>query len=269
MKIVDYSPNILMSDADVFLLYTDKYSCMNDRLLSMSELDVAITNIKRVNKKCLLVVNRFLFENEIDDCLLFLNNYADRVDGYYIFDFGILKSLRDVNNQLLIIINTNTTMTNHADIQILLDYGADYVVLARELTLDELLIIGNKLPNRVVVPIFGHQIISSSRRLLLDSYCQELNLNLEAYKVYSMVEESRKDPFLLFQDQYTTNVFDGRVLNGLDKIPLFINNGICHFLYDGFNLSDDILIKALNGEEIIDIDTTSSLWFIKTSERKE
>lgn len=268
MKLVDYRDNLLNSQADVFLLYIEKYSCMNDHLIKIAELDQAINKIHSLNKKCYLVVNRFLFEDEIDDCIKFLDSYRNLVDGYYIFDFGILKALRSLENNLDIIINTNTTMTNHLDIQVLLDCGVNYVVLARELTLEELLTIGNKLSNQVIVPIFGHQIIASSRRLLLNSYNQELNLNLKSNYVYSMVEESRKDPFLLFQDQFSTNVFDGKVLNGLNYINLFRENNIQHFLFDAFNLSDDLLFKALN-EELLDIDDTDGLWFKKTSERKE
>lgn len=268
MKLVDYRQGLLNSQADCFLLYIDKYSCMNNNLIQLSELDDIIDKIHYINKKCYLVVNRFLFEDEIADCIQFLDSYRNVVDGYYIFDFGILKALRDLNNNLDIIINTNTTMTNHLDIQVLLDCGANYVVLARELTLEELLIIGNKLNNHIIIPIFGHQIISSSRRLLLDSYNQELSLNLKSNYVYSMIEESRHDPFLLFQDQFSTNVFDGKILNGLPYINLFRENNIQHFLFDGFNLSDNLLWKALN-EETLDIDATNGLWFKKTSERKE
>lgn len=268
MKLVDYSDNLLNSQADCFLLYIEKYSCMNDRLIKIAELNQVINKIHNVDKKCYLVVNRFLFEDEIVDCIQFLDFYRNLVDGYYIFDFGILKALRSLGNDLDIIINTNTTMTNHLDIKVLLDCGANYVVLARELTLEELLTIGNKLNAQVIVPIFGHQIISSSRRLLLDSYNQELNLNLKSNYVYSMIEESRHDPFLLFQDQFSTNVFDGKVLNGIEYINLFRENNIQNFLFDGFNLSDNLLLKALN-EEYLEIDDTNGLWFKKTSERKE
>lgn len=231
-------------------------------------------------------INRFIFEPEMQKTVEQMMKLINAgVDGFIVNDFGLLLKLRELKFEKEIILSTDTTITNKLEVDFLIEEGFDKVMSARELTLEELIEIGSP---RVVVPIFGHQIISTSRRQLLSAYGDLLNQDFESNHVYQLKESTRQDHFLLIQDETGTHIFDQKVFVGFEGLSTLLDTGIDSFFIDHFNLSTSLLIlvakllvaikdKSITPSQALhqlmdaypNLETTSALWYLKTTDKKE
>lgn len=255
MFLVPYHQELLDSPADIFLLSYKPFSAHQPEALEKEAFYAAVQKIKDKGKKAFLWVSRFIFEPELEECLNFLRECTSLVDGFLINDFGLMYALRQEAYQGEIYLHTDTTITSSEDVKVFLEHGFDKVVLARELTLEEYTLISRKLPGKIIASIFGHQIISSSRRLLLSAYLEELQLELDTHKIYKMQEEKRNDFFYVMEDESGFHVYDGRYLNALAEIPTLLASSCEHFIFESFALPLNHLNTALNLAKTIEAKT--------------
>ncbi len=284
--LVPYTNDITLidSDYDIFLIIQKG---LNSHYQQETEnVKETIELMHQKGKLAFGWINRFIFEPEMDKTVQHINQLIDDgVDGFIVNDFGLLLKLRELNFDKEIILSTDTTITNQLEVNFLIEQGFDKVMSARELTLEELIEIGSP---QLVVPIFGHQIISTSRRQLLSAYGDLLNQQYESNRVYQLKESTRQDHFLLIQDETGTHIFDQKVFVGFEGLNKLLETKIDSYFVDHFNLSTDLLIfvgkllveiknqtitpsQALDllMETYPDLETTSALWYLKTTEKKE
>lgn len=284
--LVPYTNDITLidSDYDIFLIIQKG---LNSHYQQETEnVKETIELMHQKGKLAFGWINRFIFEPEMDKTVQHINQLIDDgVDGFIVNDFGLLLKLRELNFDKEIILSTDTTITNQLEVNFLIEQGFDKVMSARELTLEELIEIGSP---QLVVPIFGHQIISTSRRQLLSAYGDLLNQQYESNFVYQLKESTRQDHFLLIQDETGTHIFDQKVFVGFEGLNKLLETKIDSYFVDHFNLSTDLLIfvgkllveiknqtitpsQALDllMETYPDLETTSALWYLKTTEKKE
>lgn len=245
MFLVPYYDALLESEADIFLLSYKNFSAHQPEALDKATLLHAIEKIKSKNKKAFIWISRFIFEPELEACIAFLNEMRVLVDGFLLNDFGLMYALREQKYTGEIYLNTDTTITSSEDAKVFLEHGFDKIVLARELTLEEYSQISNKLPGKIIASIFGHQIISSSRRPLLSAYIEEMRLKMNPHQIYKMQEEKREDFFYVFEDESGFHVYDGKYLNALEEIPTLLNAACQHFLFETFALPLEYVKVAL------------------------
>lgn len=284
--LVQYTNDITLidSDYDIFLIIQKG---LNSHYQQETEnVKETIELMHQKGKLAFGWINRFIFEPEMDKTVQHINQLIDDgVDGFIVNDFGLLLKLRELNFDKEIILSTDTTITNQLEVNFLIEQGFDKVMSARELTLEELIEIGSP---QLVVPIFGHQIISTSRRQLLSAYGDLLNQQYESNRVYQLKESTRQDHFLLIQDETGTHIFDQKVFVGFEGLNKLLETKIDSYFVDHFNLSTYLLIfvgkllveiknqtitpsQALDllMETYPDLEITSALWYLKTTEKKE
>lgn len=199
--------------------------------------------------KIFAYINCFIFEPQLHDCCQVLQILSREADGFLLSDFGLMYYLRhELFYQGEIYLITDTSITNSRDIGILLREGFDKVVMARELSLEEYTCIAAKYPDRVILNVAGHQIISTSRRKLLSAYAAEVNKTkvLKSGIVYKMQEEKRQDIFYLFEDDSGCHVFDGKFLNTCKYLPYLLNSGLSSFMLESFALNNDVYEALIN-----------------------
>lgn len=73
---------------------------------------------------------------ELADYLLFLNNVG--IDGIIVQDLGVIRLARQIVPDLPLHASTQMTVTNSAGVELAAQAGMERVVLARELSLDEI-----------------------------------------------------------------------------------------------------------------------------------
>ena len=88
--------------------------------------------------------------------------------------------LKELGYQGEIILETDTTLTSVNDINVYLANGISSVILARELSLDEMVEIGKQVIAPVSINFFGHQLMSTSRSQIVTSLWGGKSLSIYA-----------------------------------------------------------------------------------------
>ncbi|WP_276747548.1 peptidase U32 family protein, partial [Ruminococcus champanellensis] len=134
---------------------------------------------------------------------------ACQVDALIVADLGLLALVRQYAPDMPIHMSTQTGIVNYAAANQLYQMGASRVVLARELSLDEIAEIRAKTPKELEIEAFVHgaMCMSFSGRCLLSSYLTNRDANRGACSQpcrwsYHLMEEKRPGQFFpVFEDE--------------------------------------------------------------------
>ncbi len=156
--------------ADAVYFGGETFGARHDAGLTLEELKWAI-DYTHINKaKAYVTVNTLIKDSEfkrVSEYLQFLCNAG--ADAVIVQDMGILKLLKDQLSQLPIHASTQMTIHNPEGVQFLEDMGVKRVVLARELSLDEIRKIKSRTNTEIEVFIHGALCISYSGQCLFSS----------------------------------------------------------------------------------------------------
>ncbi len=117
------------------------------------ELKEAVRYAHLYDVKIYVTVNTIIYEDEINSCIEYLSFlYSIDVDAVIVQDIGLIKLVRSVLPNLIIHASTQAHTHNLEQIKLLEDLGVKRVVLARELSIDEI----NSLDTNMEIEIFIH-----------------------------------------------------------------------------------------------------------------
>lgn len=174
----------------------------------------------------------------IEDYLKFLDEIG--VDALIISDpgiFSIAKELTDIDLH----VSTQASVTNSATVNFWYNMGANRVILARELSLEEIIEIRNNTPKDLEIEVFVHgaMCISYSGRCLLSNYMTGRDANrgdcAQACRwKYSIQEENRPGEYYpIEEDGSGTYIMNSKDLCLIDELDKLIEAGIDSFKIEG------------------------------------
>ncbi len=163
------------------------------------------------------------------------------VDAIIISDMGVLSLVKKYAPDMEIHISTQTGLVNYAACQAMYDMGAKRVVLARELSLDEIAQIRAKTPSDLEIECFVHgaMCVSFSGRCLLSNYFigRDSNRGECAQPCrwkYALMEEKRPGFYLpIGEDDSGTYIMNARDMCMIEHIPEMVKAGISSFKIEG------------------------------------
>ncbi|MFO3718224.1 U32 family peptidase [Anaerococcus sp. ENR1011] len=174
----------------------------------------------------------------IEDYLKYLDEIG--VDALIISDpgiFSIAKELTDIDLH----VSTQASVTNSATVNFWYNMGAKRVILARELSLEEIIEIRNNTPKDLEIEVFVHgaMCISYSGRCLLSNYMTGRDANrgdcAQACRwKYSIQEENRPGEYYpIEEDGSGTYIMNSKDLCLIDELDKLIEAGIDSFKIEG------------------------------------
>lgn len=148
------------------------------RNFGIDELQYAIPYAHDQNVKVYVTVNTLIADRElsdIDEYLTHLNRLE--ADAVILQDLGVLKLCRDLHSNLRVHASTQSTVFNSTSAKFWENHGVNRVILARELSLDEIQKIKNE--NNIELEVFVHGALcySFSGQCLLSSFIGERSAN--------------------------------------------------------------------------------------------
>lgn len=168
-----------------------------------------------------------------------LNDY--QVDALIVADVGVLALAKQYAPHVQRHISTQASVVNYQSANTWHDLGADRVILARELTLNEIAEIRAKTPRSLQLETFVHgaMCVSYSGRCLLSNYMTGRDSNRGAcaqpcrYE-YALMEEKRPgEYFPVYEDEKGTYIMNSRDLCMIDYIPELMAAGVDSFKIEG------------------------------------
>lgn len=162
-------------------------------------------------------------------------------DGLIIADLGLFSLARQYAPKIPIHVSTQANNVNYRTAAAWHELGAKRVVLARELSFDEIREIREKTPPDLELEAFVHgaMCISYSGRCLLSSYMAERDANHGecAHPCrwnYSLVEQKRPGEYMdIVENERGSFIFNSRDLCMIEYIPELIKSGITSLKLEG------------------------------------
>lgn len=197
--------------------------------------------IHKFGKKGYVTLNVYARFNDFDNLKEYVQTLVDaKVDAVLISDLGIFSFVRENFPELPVHISTQANTTNARAAKMWGKLGAERIVLARELTLDEIKKIIEENPElEFETFVHGAMCISYSGRCLLSNYLTNRDSNhgecVQACRwKYSVIEENRPDERLdLTEDERGTYIFNSRDLKLIEKLDEIYDAGVDSFKIEG------------------------------------
>lgn len=223
---------------------------------SREELKEAVAYVHERGKKIYVTVNIYAkntdFE-EIGDYLRYLE--AIQADAVLVSDPGIFALAEKVAPKLTLHLSTQANTTNQYAAEFWQNRGAARVVLARELSLDEIGQIHEHCPGlELEAFVHGAMCISYSGRCLLSNYLDGRQSNRGAcvqacrwgYELKPVSPTEKEALLPIEQDERGTYILNSKDLNLIYHLKEMQEAGVCSFKIEGRMKSEYYLATVIN-----------------------
>jgi putative protease len=197
------------------------------------EIDEAIAYVHSRGKHAYLTVNAIPHNTDIAEVERIVRRYAiSEPDAFVVADPGVLDIVKEVAPHIPVHLSTQANAVNWRAVRFWHRMGVDRVILAREMTRDEILQTRQETDVELEVFVHGAMCISYSGRCLLSTYLADRDANRGRCAQpcrwrYALVEESCPGEYLpVFEDARGTYILNSRDLCLLEYMPELIDSGI-------------------------------------------
>ena len=210
--------------------------------LSVPQIEEAMDWMHERNAKGYMTVNIYPHNGDI----LPLRDYISKirhipVDAFLVSDPGVMRLLRDQMPDAEIHLSTQANTTNYLTASFWASQGVKRIVAAREVSLDELSVMRENLPDDIELGAFGHgaMCISYSGRCLLSNFMAGRDANRGACThpcrwKYALVEEQRPGEYYpIEEDGRGSYIMNSRDLCMIDRIPDLAGAGVYSLKIEG------------------------------------
>ena len=207
-----------------------------------------------IGKKVYVTVNILARDTDLEkaeEYFKFLEQTG--VDGAIVSDTGLIHLALSVAPNLSVNVSTQANLLNSHAVKFWKDLGIKRVILARELSLKEITIISQKVPDiEIETFIHGAMCIAYSGRCLLSDYRTGRSSNRGACVQacrwnYEIREKDSETGFMEMQeDERGTYIMNSKDLNLLDYIAELDKAGVCSFKIEGRMKSEYYLATVVN-----------------------
>lgn len=201
----------------------------------------AVNYTHNKNKKIYITVNVFAHDYHLDNLkkhlLIFKKNLPD---AFIVSDVGVIEIIKKVSPKANIHLSTQANTTNWQSAKFWHKQGVNRIVLARELNIDEIRKIHQKVPKlELEYFVHGAMCMAYSGRCFLSSWQTGRSSNLgdcaqNCRWKYQLVEEKRSDEYMpVEQDDHGTYLLNSKDLCLIEYLDELKNAGITSFKIEG------------------------------------
>lgn len=208
---------------------------------SDEEMKKAVEIAHEKGKKVYVTLNIIARDGDFEglgDYAKFLKSIG--VDAVIVADIGVFVYLREVVPDLDIHVSTQANIINSKSANLMAKLGAKRLVLARELTLEQIKEIRKNLPKEVELEVFVHgaMCMAYSGRCLLSNYLTGRDSNhgecVQACRWKYMVREiSREDELEVQEDEKGSYIFNSKDLNMIEHLQELKDAGVDSLKIEG------------------------------------
>jgi len=209
--------------------------------LSNKELEYAVNFVHDKGKKIYITVNIFAHNAQIElmpEYLKFLSTI--KPDALIISDPGVFEMARQFAPNIPIHISTQANVTSWSSAKFWAKMGALRIILARELSLNEIKKMHEKVPEvELEMFVHGAMCMSYSGRCLLSAFLNGRNANLGncsqpcRWKYHIMEEKREGEYFQITEDNYGTYILNSKDLSLIKRLKEIKDAGISSVKIEG------------------------------------
>ena len=195
----------------------------------------AVEYAHSLGKKVYITLNILAHEEDFEGMAEYIKYlHKIKVDALIVSDLGIISLIKQITPDFEIHVSTQANILNSYAINFMAKCGVKRIVLARELSLEEIKEIRSKIPKNIELEAFVHgaMCISYSGRCLLSNYLAGRDSNRGACVQacrweYSITEKSRQgEQYEIQEDNRGTYILNSKDLCMIEHIGDMIDAGI-------------------------------------------
>ncbi len=233
---VDYGADAVYIGGEVFGLRT---STKNFTFDAMKE---GVYYAHSKGAKVYLALNVIAHNDDINSLESYLDEIAGvEIDAFIISDPGILMTVKERFPSAELHLSTQANSTNYRSANFWYSQGVSRVILARELSINEIKELNEKTSEELETEAFIHgaMCMSYSGRCLLSNYMTGRDSNRGACAQpcrwkYKIVEEKRPDDmYEVEEDEGGTYIFNSKDLCGISLLKEMIESGVSSLKIEG------------------------------------
>ncbi len=205
------------------------------------ELSQSVQYAHSLGKKAYITLNILAHNQDFEGMekyILYLEKIG--VDAVIVSDVGIIQLVRTIAPNLDVHVSTQANITNKYSAQFFVNMGVKRLILARELSFEEIKEIRESVPNDIEIETFVHgaMCISYSGRCLLSNYMTGRDSNrgacVQACRwCYTIKEQSRNEEYEIQEDARGTYILNSKDLCMIEYIYRLMEIGVTSFKIEG------------------------------------
>ncbi len=233
---IDYGADAVYFGGEVFSLRAGAGNFSKEEMLE------GIKYVHDHGKKCHLTLNIFPHNYDIDALEKYLHEIKDfGIDAFIVSDPGTIMMVKEIIPNAEIHLSTQANLTNYKTAEFWAKQGVKRVVMARELSLDEMITMREKIPAELDTEAFiqGAMCISYSGRCLLSNFMIQRDANKGECAhpcrwKYKIIEEQRPgEEYPIEEDERGTYIMNSKDLCMIEHIPDLVKAGISSAKIEG------------------------------------
>lgn len=239
----------LSAFADGFLLGDERYAVRLTHSFDNNEMIDAIQKIHQLNKMCFILMNQMMTDLELDAAKKYIEMLPnDLIHGFIIADLGLIDVFKSLGLVHKVIYNPETLLTNYFDFNFLSNESINGAFVSKEITLEDIRIIGQNKAYSLFMYGHGHLSMFYSKRQILTAYTDYLAKD-PIYHQDPLLElqEAKRDNenFPILEDFGGTHVFRGHVFQSLNDLSE-LDKVVDFLIVDTIFQDDDYAVKVLS-----------------------
>jgi len=213
----------------------------------------AIELVHKKGKKIYLTVNIFAHNSHLGELKRHLKIYKEKMpDAFIVSDIGVMETIRGVYPKVPIHVSTQANTTNFAAVKFWKKYGVSRIILARELSLEEIREIHKEVPGmELEYFVHGAMCMAYSGRCFLSAWQTGRSSNLgdcaqNCRWSYALMESERPGEYIpVEQDGHGTYLLNSKDLCLVEHLDELKEAGVTSFKIEGRAKSVSYLAQAV------------------------
>ena len=242
--------------ADAVYLAGDKLGLRTaSKNFSLDDIKEATKIAHDLDKKVYLTLNVISHNKDLEGVDEYIQSLDEAgVDAFIVSDPGIFQKVKTLAPSKEIHISTQANITNTATVEFWKSLGADRVILARELSLEEIKEIKDEVRDSIMIEAFVHgaMCMSYSGRCLLSNFMTGRSANMGdcahpcRYKYYLMEETRPGEYYPITEDEKGSYIMNSKDLCMINYIPELVEAGVDSFKIEGRVKSEYYVATVIN-----------------------
>ncbi len=220
----------------------------------LDELKWAVEYAHSNNVKVYVTVNIIPHESDLKDLpeyILYLEKIG--VDAVICADLGVINIVRRIAPNLHVHVSTQANITNSESAMVYVNMGVKRLILAREMTLEEIKELRAKIPAEIELEAFAHgaMCISYSGRCLLSNFFTGRDANRGACVQacrwnYEIREINKEQYYPIEEDTHGTYILNSKDMCMIDHLDQMRDAGISSIKIEGRMKTEYYVANVVN-----------------------
>lgn len=238
-KNIEHIRELIQAGADAFLVGEQYFGLRLAGEFSVEEIAEATKLVRDHNKKIYVAMNGIFHNDKVDELGPYLQKMQEiGVDAIVFGDPAVIIAKREAEVTIPLHWNTEQTATNFFTANYWGKRGATRAVLARELSLEEVIEIKENAEVEIEAQVHGMTCMFQSKRSLIGNYFlfQDKAMEVENRSQNNNMflhDKERSNKYPIYEDQNGTHIFSPNDICMIDELDEFLDAEVDSLKIDG------------------------------------